>query len=1098
MLWPGADEENARSYLRHALWRIRKGLGSVPTPNGHYLISDDISVGFARNADHWLDVARFERDEDQETSGSLIVSVGLYRGELLPGFYDEWAVRERERLEAILAQKMQRLIDRLSEERRWEDLITWAERWISLGGAPEGAYRALMRAHHERGDRSGIAEVYQRCVSTLRRELDVAPSSDTQCLFEELSASSSSRSSAAASAASREPALDVDAGPAPGASPFKGLHYFDEADAEIFFGRAALIGRLADRAGGTSFLGIVGASGSGKSSILRAGLIPAVTARGAHVEGPGADERRTHLFTPTAHPLEALAASVAPGSASTLLEALARDRDGLRHHLIAGRQRAMVAVDQFEELFTLCHDPFEREAFIDNLLAAANDAGASCTVVITLRADFYAHCAEHPALRAALAGEQEYIGRMEAAELRQAIEGPAAHGGWKLEPGLVDILLRDVGDEPGALPLLSHALLEVWHRRQGRRLTIEGYLASGGVHGAIARTAESAFAGLTAEQQAIARRIFLRLTELGEGTQDSRRRASIDELTSESTEADEVWRVMRVLTDARLITTGEKTVEVAHEALIREWPRLSVWLDEDRDALRAQRELTHAALEWERSGRDSGALYRGTRLTRAVERDRDGPATANVLEREFLAMSRAEADREAREREEVYERELEAAHKLASAERTAAVRLSRRATYLAVALLLVVVMAGAAVFFAERSRASAAVAELARTQALLESARGAAANIDSRLGALRDAISPPALREQLISLVVASDPELPAVLRSLHVLSGADTDQLFVIEYRKDVVVAFSDPFGGGDAARRRVDYAHRAVAGSAPDPIEGCRLVEAAHLQPGLRTGLVVDALSPLHVSRPYARSPGEAPSITMVKYNQPCVPYAVAIEVSLRRAPEWMSIALAPTDDAYLIDRDGRLLARARGETEHLRDMRSSDLVQAALSTTEAVVHAGDDPLGAGPALAALAPVCETGWRVIVLRRSIQAQPAPDFDLRLAAGPLGLLRSLPDLERPGESERPDLSELVVHPKAHDRIRTWQAAGDQWRGPASTELDRPEVEEIARPMDHSLASFGGLPGRLDVPRELVVRMPFPDAGHIRSDEAAGLIDHAQ
>jgi hypothetical protein len=163
---------------------------------------------------------------------------------------------------------------------------------------------------------------------------------------------------------------------------------------------------------------------------------------------------------------------------ATLLEALARDPRALRCQLqqIAGvGQRSLVVVDQFEELFTLCHDAFEREAFVDNLLGLIEAGGRPVGIVIALRADFYAHCAQYPDLRRALAEHQEYLGPMGPEELRWAIEGPAKRAGWDLEPGLVDLLLRDVGEEPGALPLLSHALLETWHNRRGRRLTVRGY-----------------------------------------------------------------------------------------------------------------------------------------------------------------------------------------------------------------------------------------------------------------------------------------------------------------------------------------------------------------------------------------------------------------------------------------------------------------------------------------------------------------------------------------------------------------------------------------------------------------------------------------------
>jgi hypothetical protein len=223
-------------------------------------------------------------------------------------------------------------------------------------------------------------------------------------------------------------------------------------------------------------------------------------------------------------------------------------------------------------VFTLCDDEDERRDFITALLDAT-DRGSQ--VVIALRADFYGHCAVYPRLAAALVDQQAPVGPMSEEELRRAIERPAERAGLLLEPGLVEGILRDVVGEPGALPLLSHSLLETWKRRSARMLTLIGYLRAGGVQGAIAKTAETVYhEALTPEQQALARNIFLRSTELGEGTEDTRRRVSLAELTPRVEQRDDVDEVLRTLADARLVTIGEGTVEVAHEALIRHWPTL--------------------------------------------------------------------------------------------------------------------------------------------------------------------------------------------------------------------------------------------------------------------------------------------------------------------------------------------------------------------------------------------------------------------------------------------------------------------------------------------------------------------------------------------
>jgi hypothetical protein len=341
--------------------------------------------------------------------------------------------------------------------------------------------------------------------------------------------------------------------------------------------------------------------------------------------------------------LESLAASLnletpSVTSTATLMDDLAQDERSL--HLFAKRKlqsernsHLLLVVDQFEELFALCRSEGERASFIANLLTAASEAGGPIIVVITLRADFYAHCAKYVQLREALARNQEYIGAMNSKELRRAIEEPAQRGHWDIEPGLVDVLLRDVGQEPGALPLLSHALMETWQRRRGRMMTLGGYASSGGVHGAIAETAETVFTDqFTHEQQSIARRIFLRLTELGDETSavDTRRRAKLDELILKPEESDITRAVLKSLADARLITLDENSAEVAHEALIREWPALQGWLEENREEIAPAKAVdrSRAGVAGDGSHTRSALSRRTARAIRGVEpKNRTGPDT---------------------------------------------------------------------------------------------------------------------------------------------------------------------------------------------------------------------------------------------------------------------------------------------------------------------------------------------------------------------------------------------------------------------------------------------------------------------------------------
>ena len=515
--------------------------------------------------------------------------------------------------------------------------------------------------------------------------------------------------------------------PTPGESPFKGLEFFDESDARLFFGREALTGELVGMLASGRFLAVVGASGSGKSSLARAGIVPAIRAR--------TDVDWTiHTMTPTARPLEALALALtgaassagespSPRETATLIDDLAADPRTL--HLFAmqrsgaGRRprRLLLVVDQFEEVFTLSRDEAERAAFLDNLLTAVG-ADGPVSVLLTLRADFYDRLAAHDGLRTAVSEHQAYIGPMSPEELRRAIEAPAEAGGWEFSPGLVDLILHDVGEEPGALPLLSHALLETWRRRRGNVMTLKAYAESGGVRGAIARTADRVYhAELDAAQQDIARSIFLRLTELGEGSQDTRRRVALRELVpGQAADGEAVSAVLGRLVEARLVTTGSDTAEVAHEALIREWPTLREWLSHDREALRVHRHLTEATQEWELLEGDAGALYRGARLANAVEWATDHPETLNAQERAFLEASRDQQTREDDERETQRRREIEAAEQLAASEAASARRLRRRALLLSGALVLAVVMAGAAVILGVQGQQSAAKRSRARSR----------------------------------------------------------------------------------------------------------------------------------------------------------------------------------------------------------------------------------------------------------------------------------------------------------------------------------------------------------------------------------------------
>lgn len=416
-----------------------------------------------------------------------------------------------------------------------------------------------------------------------------------------------------------------------GVEPYRGLSAFGVDDADWFFGRQALTGELLSRLGslaadGGGVLVVVGASGSGKSSLLRAGMVAALR--------DGALENSTSwpvlLFTPGPHPVKALAAHL----------------DDL--HLDPGAGPLVVVVDQFEEIFTSCADPDERHRFVTELSdMAARPDGA--LVVLGLRADFYAHALRYPELLAALRDGQLTVGPMTDAELRDVILEPARKAKVEVEEGLVELLLRDLsprgdaslgGRDAGVLPLLSHALYATWEHGQRHRLTIASYEEVGGISRAVAATADTVYAGLTASQQSSARRLFLRLVHVSADVADTRRRIRLMELLADSGgQSAQVEDLLDRFIAGRLITADIETVEISHEALLTAWPTLRSWLDTNRAGLVVGQELDAAAAAWRRENRDPAALYRGTRLAAAEQWATDHRAELTAAGREFLDTS---------------------------------------------------------------------------------------------------------------------------------------------------------------------------------------------------------------------------------------------------------------------------------------------------------------------------------------------------------------------------------------------------------------------------------------------------------------------------
>ncbi|MGE5765411.1 MAG: trypsin-like peptidase domain-containing protein [Mycobacterium leprae] len=426
--------------------------------------------------------------------------------------------------------------------------------------------------------------------------------------------------------------------------PYRGLAAFREQDAGVFFGRDAAVARLVDAVRRLELVALVGASGSGKSSLIFAGLLPAL-AREDHVVA---------VFRPGKDPFHAVAAALLPlldptlSRADLLLETpkLAEVvRQGRLDEVIAqvtaalGRSVLLLG-DQFEELFTLCPDAEARRVFVDSLLAVlAGPRLDRTTVVLALRADFYGQALEHRGIAEALQAGSILLGPMTREELRQAIEEPARARGVTFEPGLVDRILRDVGDEPGYLPLLEFTLTLLWEKQHGRRLAHQVYEDLSGVQGALARYADQVVNDLDEAERERARRVLVQMVKPGEATVDTRRLAARTELDPTD------WALVQRLADERLVVTdrdlaGQETAEVVHEALIKAWPTLRSWMDEDREFRTWQERVRNAMEVWRSSGNDQGALLRGLPLAEAERWLGERPGELSVSEQEFIRASR--------------------------------------------------------------------------------------------------------------------------------------------------------------------------------------------------------------------------------------------------------------------------------------------------------------------------------------------------------------------------------------------------------------------------------------------------------------------------
>ncbi len=575
--------------------------------------------------------------------------------------------------------------------------------------------------------------------------------------------------------------------------PYKGLATYQPEDAHVFFGREALVDEVVRRFQLNRVLFVGGPSGSGKSSLVRAGLIPALKAGAL----PGSEDWRMALFTPGRDPLAELyfqlarqmTSSTPPVSLQDLINhpTMARhlaDTDGSADPLL-------LCIDQFEELFTLASSA-QQNRFIAALSAITDPADSRVRVVITVRADFYAACAQIPWLAERITDNQVLVSPMTASELKRAIIEPARPMGLVLEPGLVDTIVKEAGGEAGSLPLVAHALVETWNRRRGNTLTLEGYRAAGGVAGAISQTADAIFKdGFNPQEREATERLFLRLVSPGEGTPDTRRILARADVRLDA-QPEVMQRVVERLTEARLLTIDDTSIEIAHEALLRTWPQLQGWIEASRDELRTRQRISRAAAEWDAQGRDADLLYRGTPLLSALEWAASNAEQLGAVERAFLD---AAADAKART-------EATAAEK-----RHRARRLRRIVTVVLSALAL-------------GATAASIVAFIALRQARLNAERAEAATVEARerfAAALGAGAHGMVDSDPLLALVLAAE----AVVRTVEAPPAYEARAALLAARQalvRDGPFIFGSPLAAGDALAIALSPDGRVLASARRD----------------------------------------------------------------------------------------------------------------------------------------------------------------------------------------------------------------------------------------------------------------------------------------
>jgi DNA-binding SARP family transcriptional activator/WD40 repeat protein len=600
-LWRDEPPASAQKVVHGCVSRLRRLLGPEviqTAPQGYRLVVPDDSV----------DSVRFERTVARarelaamgqyDRAGHMVgEALDLWRGRPFPDV-DDWepAIVEATRLEEVRQEAQELRIDCFLRSGRHHEVIADAVAMLREAPTREARWALLARAQYQDGRQAEALATLQQARDLLAERLGIDPGPELDRLQEAV--------------LRQDPQLlpeSSEVGTSTARCPYRGLAAYDVADAETFFGRDREVVTCLAVLQEHGFLAVVGPSGSGKSSVVRAGVAAALSRAGT----------RVHVFTPGEAPLRAL-------------EAL--PRRSLRDAWV---------VDQCEEVFSLCSDAKQRKEFLDRLVAHAEQS----PLVIALRADRLVDLTPYPSFTRLVERGLHLLGAMEEAALREVVETPARQAGLIVEPGLVDLLVREVEGEPGALPLLSHALQETWLRREGNTLTVKGYRAAGGIRGAVAQTAEAVYGRVDPGLQHLVRELMLRLVSAGSTGEPSRIRAARSRVIVEPAQE----RLVDDLVAARLLTSEEGAIEIAHESLARAWPRLRDWLADDVEGQRILHHVTAAADVWDVLGRPGSELYRGTRLQQALAWREQVSVELTEVENEFLdaGLRAAEAEEEA-------------------------------------------------------------------------------------------------------------------------------------------------------------------------------------------------------------------------------------------------------------------------------------------------------------------------------------------------------------------------------------------------------------------------------------------------------------------